>query len=294
MSLRGQRVGRAAEFQVVRWKLSTTVLGQGTTVRMRRRQLFEFEDLEWFPSLIRDYMTDFLGFVSEKFDLFGPVVPILRDVLHRTGCRQIVDLGSGGGGAWRMLAPRLSREIEGLTVTLTDLYPNRTALAALAAAEPKTLRFAPEPVDATDVPANLMGLRTQFLSLHHFTPVVATAMLANAVKAEQPIAVFEAQRRDIEHVFKAALEPVMVLLLTPLIRPIRPGRLLLTYLPPVVPFFVLWDGLVSVLRTYTAEEMLALAKAADVTDAFEWECGELRNRMATIPYLIGWPGRAST
>lgn len=81
----------------------------------------------------------------------------------------------------------------------------------------------------------------------------------------------------------------MVLLLTPLIRPVELGRILLTYLPPVIPFFVLWDGLVSVLRTYSSNEMLALARAADESSAFEWESGDLLEGPAKIPYLIGWP-----
>ena len=235
-------------------------------------------------------MTDYLRFVSEKFDLFAPVAPVLGDLLRRTGEQRIVDLGSGGGGPWRVLAPRLRREVPGLTVTLTDLYPNAAALSALASAEPDTVRFEPEPVDATDVPDRLMGLRTQFLSLHHFPPEAVTSVLANAVEAGQPIAVFEAQRRDLEHLLRFALSPVMVLLLTPLIRPVRLSRILLTYLPPLIPLFVLWDGVVSVLRTYTPDEMLALAGAADGSSTFRWESGELLEGPSTIQYLVGWPG----
>ncbi|MDG1762690.1 MAG: hypothetical protein P8H38_05490 [Flavobacteriaceae bacterium] len=45
---------------------------------MARLHLFEFEDLQWFPSTIRNYMTDFLQVVSNKFDFYKPITPILK------------------------------------------------------------------------------------------------------------------------------------------------------------------------------------------------------------------------
>jgi hypothetical protein len=84
-----------------------------------------------------------------------------------------------------------------------------------------------------------------------------------------------------------------VLLLTPGIRPIRPGRLLFTYLIPVVPLLVGWDGIVSVLRTYSADEMRRTAAAADSQERFVWEVGELTSGRSVVPYLLGLP-RLST
>lgn len=256
---------------------------------MRRRQLFEFEDLPWFPALLREYMTDYLRHVSEQFDLFGPAVPVLRDLLRETGETRIVDLGSGGGGSWGTLAPRLASEVPGLSVTLTDLYPNLPALTSVERRVPGVVRVERGPVDATAVPARLEGVRTQFLSLHHFPASVAVSMLRSAVEAGRPIAVFEAQRRDVKHLVQFGLSPLAVLAMTPAIRPFRWGRLLLTYLPPVVPFFVGWDGVVSVLRTWTPDEMRGMAEEADPSRAFRWEAGELEGKSLHVPYLVGRP-----
>lgn len=256
---------------------------------MRRVHLFEFEDFGWFPGFLRNYITDYLRFVSEKFALFDPVVPMLVDTLHRTGRHRIVDLASGGGGAWGSLAPKLREAVPDLHVTLTDLYPNRGGLAAVADRLGGGVEVSPRAVDATEVPRDLPGLRTQFLSLHHFPPEVATGMLRNAVEAGEPIAIFEAQKRDLGHLLRFALSPLAVLLLTPGIRPMTPGRLVCTYLPPLVPLFVFWDGVVSVLRTYSVEEMQGLAAAADPGEAFRWESGEVKGQAGTIQYLVGTP-----
>ena len=68
-----------------------------------RLHLFELEDQPWFPHTIRDFATDYLRFVEAKFALHKPVVPLVRDVLERSGAVQVVDLCSGVMG--RDLSP---------------------------------------------------------------------------------------------------------------------------------------------------------------------------------------------
>ena len=50
---------------------------------MARIHLFEFEDQQWFPSFLRNYMTDFLQFISNKFDIYKPVVPVIQKGLKK-------------------------------------------------------------------------------------------------------------------------------------------------------------------------------------------------------------------
>lgn len=256
---------------------------------MRRRQLFEFEDLAWFPGWLRDYLTDYLRVVVEKFDLFGPVIPLLAELLQRTGRTRVVDLASGAGGPWPTLLPRLQEQVPELQLTLTDLYPNQRALDGMARAFPHHVGFEADPTDARAVPDHVPGLRTQFLSLHHFAPEDVRAIFANTVAAGEPIAIFEAQQRDLRHVVNFALAPIMVWILTPFIRPFRWRRLAVTYPLPLVPFFVGWDGVVSALRTYTPDEMLEMARTADPEERFDWDAGLLPSGPMKIPYLVGQP-----
>jgi hypothetical protein len=256
---------------------------------MRRMHLFEFEDLTWFSPTLRNYVTDYLRFVSVRFNIYEVAVPILQRGLAASGGSQIVDLGSGGGGGWSPLAAGLRERVPELRVILTDLYPNREALESVARTQPAVFAVEQSPVDATDVPSRLHGLRTQFVSFHHFQPDDARRILANAVSASAPIAIFEAQERTIGNLLRMVLTPLFVWLFTPWIRPFRWGRLVFTYLLPVVPAVVLWDGVVSVLRTYTERELRALANDADPDELFEWDIGTLTNRGLAIPYLLGLP-----
>jgi hypothetical protein len=61
-----------------------------------RFQLFELEDLPWFPPAIRDLATDYLHFIERRFDLHRPVVALLRRALEHSALASVVDLCSGG------------------------------------------------------------------------------------------------------------------------------------------------------------------------------------------------------
>ena len=63
-----------------------------------RLQLFELEDLTWFPPTIRDLAIDYLHFMETRFFLHEPVVPPLRAMLENSKTSCVVDLCSGGGG----------------------------------------------------------------------------------------------------------------------------------------------------------------------------------------------------
>jgi hypothetical protein len=115
-----------------------------------------------------------------------------------------------------------------------------------------------EPVDALDVPPRLAGFRTIFTALHHFGPGDARAILAFAVRYGEGIAVVEGVSRTPAGLAILAAVPLAVWLLTPVIRPFRWSRLFWTYLVPVLPLAILHDGVVSVLRVYTPDDMLAM------------------------------------
>lgn len=66
------------------------------------------------------------------------------------------------------------------------------------------------------------------------------------------------------------------------------GKIFFTYIIPVVPLFVLWDGIVSSLRTYSVKEMNALIKELKNTDSFHWKTGKVRSGPGYILYLLGY------
>lgn len=256
---------------------------------MKRLHLFEFEDMPWFPTMIRNYMTDYLQFTTNKFDFYAGILDVLKKGLSKTENNTIIDLASGGGGGWLKLSEHLKTELPNTKVILSDFYPNKNAFRYNIKKIGGHFSFNENSVNALAVPNDLKGFRTMFLSFHHFKPKDAQQILQNAVNAQQPIAIFEAQERSVSQLVQFFFSPIFVLLMTPFIRPFRFGRILFTYPIPLVPLFVWWDGLVSVLRTYSVEEMTKMTKNLEKGDTFEWEIAKVKSGPAEVQYLIGTP-----
>lgn len=253
---------------------------------MGRIHLFEFEDQKWFPSFLRNYGTDFLQFLSNKAKIYKPIIPILERGLTAYGKNTIIDLASGGGGGLLWLNEELLKTHPDLKIVLTDYFPNRSAFEYTKQQAPN-FEYINTSIDARKVPESLKGLRTQFLSLHHFGPKDAQAILQNAVDSETPIAIFEAQERSFPSILAMVFSPISVWFTTPFIRPLKWGRLLFTYLIPIVPLFVLWDGVVSCLRTYSVDEMTALVEHLENKDSFNWEINRIKSGPGVVLYLLG-------
>jgi len=258
---------------------------------VKRRHLFEWEDQPWFPAVIRDAGTGYLRFVAERSGQAEHLAPVLREQLGRLRERRVVDLCSGGGGP--LLAILEALEASGdapVDATLTDLYPTPGQLEPLAARLPGRVAVASEPVDARRVPAHLPGLRTLFSAFHHFRPDDARGILRSAVRDRQPIAVVEVVSRRPLALLGILFAPLATLLAVPLLRPFRWAWLPLTYLVPVIPLFVLWDGFVSCLRCYDPAELEALAREAG-GDGYRWEVREVPLGAVPVPatVLLGWP-----
>ena len=167
-------------------------------------------------------------------------------------------------------------------ITMTDLFPNKTVDSKIA--------YWPGSVDARAVPPELTGMRTMFASFHHFQAEDASLILRNAFEQRCPIGVFEVTARTPVGILAAILIPLGVLLMTPGIKPLTAFQVVFTYLIPILPVMIFWDGLVSQLRTYTPEEMRSMTADLQASD-YQWECGmtHVPGTPLEVPYLTGRP-----
>ena len=239
-----------------------------------------------------DVLTRMAGLIRAggvPLDRATSIVPLLHGALERSQTDEVVDLCAGGSGPWLRLEQEY-RDATGapLSVTLTDRYPNLEAMRFARQHSDDRLAFHPEPVDAMDVPPSLGGLRTLFNAFHHFRPDQARALLQDAADKGRGVAIFDGTDKRLLGVLMVMFAPLGVLFLTPLIRPFKLSRLFFTYLLPLIPFVVWFDGIVSVLRTYSVPELEALV--AGVQGDHQWQAGALPiGGGVNITYLIGTP-----
>lgn len=256
-----------------------------------RLQLFELEDQRWFPHVIRQGMLDFLRFMISKLNAYQAAVPLLKELLQKTDQDRVIDLCSGAGGGIAVVQLALSSETgRSVHVTLSDLYPNLDTYQYLQEQAAGNISFIPEPVNAMAVPEHIEGVRTIFSSFHHFTPAQAKAILQDAASKRKAIGIFEgADKSWLEMLALWLLFPFLILVVTPFIKPFKFSRLFFTYIIPIIPLGIIWDGTVSLLRIYTPAMLQEMANAVQVP-GYSWRSGkEAAGPGKTVIYLIGYP-----
>ncbi|MGC2400555.1 MAG: hypothetical protein WA510_12250 [Acidobacteriaceae bacterium] len=252
---------------------------------MQRRQLFEILDQAWCPTAIRHGATDILEAIISRSNIYRPVQAKIFRAITDCGAERVIDLCSGGGGPW--LSPPWRAALaqhSPLNVILSDKFPNQELWARLPG--DSLIRSVDLSVDAAHVPEFLRGFRTIFSSFHHFGDATACEVLGDAVRSGDGFAMAEVTSRTVRAFAIMLVMPVLVWILTPRVRPLRWSRLLLTYVLPLIPMVVLFDGVVSCFRTRTPQELLALTRGFP---QYEWTAGYAPGGWLSPVFLIGGP-----
>lgn len=234
-------------------------------------------------------MQDHLTFMSNlSAPAYRGFVEKLRTAMERLEQQELLDLCSGSGGPARMIVQLLRAQGRKVSARLSDLFPNVAAYRSLEKETSGVLRGVEYPVDAADVPEELRGFRLIANGFHHFPPPQAARVLADAVTKQQGIAVIEMVNRSFFAFVSVGIGLVLALLSAPFIKPLRVSRLVFTYLVPLVPLCLLWDGVVSCLRVYSPAELQELVSQIN-TNGYEWDIGAFRLGPGVVTYLIGIP-----
>jgi len=257
-----------------------------------RIHLFEFHDQTWCPAPLRDAATAYLFQAFKIGHQATPIVDELAPVLDEMGTHQLLDLCSGGGGPMPLVVDEFRERGIDARATLTDRFPNLPRFRRIVESSKGAIDYREEPVDAIDVPAELKGVRTLFNSFHHFRPEEAKGILRSASDSGRPIAVFELVGREPLMVLSIFFVWIPVLLLMPFIRPVRFSWLFFTYVIPLIPLLVVWDGLVSCFRIYSVDELEALVAEIPIDPAkYRWRIGQVSQGKvpAKLTFLVGMP-----
>lgn len=259
---------------------------------MKRIDLFEFEDFPWFPRVLRQCMTNYIRGLHGFLGTADIIAPLVERGLDNSG-QGVVDLCSGAGGPMIEVVRSLrSKRESDYKLVLTDLYPPEVT-AELP--NENWLKYDRRSIDAGEVPSDLQGMRTMICSFHHMPPQVAKKILRDACESKQPFLAFEISDNSSPSMLWWTAIPVglvMTFIMTVFIRPLTLRQLFWTYVLPVVPLAVAWDGAVSNARTYSQGDIEELIAEIDSPE-YAWEIGKVKPRGLPIPmlYVLGLPKR---
>ncbi len=260
---------------------------------MKRSNIFEFEDFQWFPNIWRKSMTRLLLVVHKMFKTEPVITGLIDEVLKKSNESKIVDLCSGSGGPMEEVYTKLKQEHPSLLLTMTDLYPNQETVARVNESQEQGKEFISEPVDAANVPPLLTGVRTMICSFHHMPPKVARKILENAKSSQQPLVIFELSDNSFPKLLAWTAFPINIILsffITPLARPMTWYQLVFTYLIPVIPICYAWDGAASNLRTYTLGDLDELLDGLE-DETYTWKKEVIKQGNSKFLTLVGMPSQ---
>ena len=170
---------------------------------------------------------------------------------------------------------------------LTDIHPHIEAWE-LACKKSDHLHYVRSAVDAGNAPSNILELagvphrkdkkifRLFSLAFHHLDDDVAAKVLANTLATSSGFAILELQDRTVGSILTVlSIAPLMWLWSWYWFW----GdwvHLFWTYVIPVIPFVLVFDGLVSSVRTRSEMEIFRLMKGLDGKESQGWkfESGE--------------------
>ena len=266
---------------------------------MKRVQLFEFEDFNWFPSWIRTSMTSLLAVLHKILGTKEVLSNLISDIYRKYNFTQIVDMGSGSGGIMPEVVTHLNEQQKSnINLLLTDLYPNKKFINYINNQSIENVSYQFESLDATDLASSPEGLKTMINSFHHMPPNKAKQILKTAQENKQPLLIYEITENKLPLLLWWILLPIslpilfiMTWFMTPFCKPLSLKQLIFTYLIPIISICYAWDGQASMPRMYTFNDVNSLLKDFKDDKVYQWkmETAKKANGKSLGYYILGLP-----
>lgn len=217
--------------------------------------ILEFEDKKWLPDFLRNAMTGVLG-VAERW--LGIYDPLAAEITHQFPDKNItiVDLCSGSGEGISSVANRIAVAGRNLTLILTDLYPNKKSALSLEK-KYSWINYPLKSLDAINVPDLFPAdIYTILAGFHHFSEEGKIQLIKNATRDHSVFLIAEGARSNIlSWIFAAIFLPFLTWASVPFIRPFDIKWVPFTYIIPLIPFLVWWDGLNSLAAIKSSSKL---------------------------------------
>ncbi len=266
---------------------------------MKRKELFEFEDFNWFPESIRAGMTNLILVLHKMMGTTEVLSNLIVKLRNKLEFNTIVDLGSGSGGPMPSVVNTINENSaeSPLKLILSDLHPNTNLVEKINNNKIDTIRYHTFPLNAVDLKDAPKGLKTMIASFHHMSPANAKQILKSAAENKQPILIYEIAKNNIPFIVWLLLLPIslvvlmlMSLFMTPFPKNLTLTQVFFTYIIPIIPIAYAWDGQASLMRTYTFDDVKSLILDMKTND-YQWEISDaLKDNGKKLGYYIsGYP-----
>lgn len=214
--------------------------------------LKELEDYNWFPNLFRKFQLEFIGSLVNWFGFYKPIISLAKDLLTMAKTNAVLDLCSGSGEPAVYLQKNLGNNF---VTTLTDKFPQKKISTT-------SINYLLQPVDVLNLIPEKEKLYTMYNAFHHFDDEQQRNILQKFSSTQSSILIVEILTPSFFTFLNVVFSGTFgQLLLTPFIKPFSFWRLFFTYIIPVNIFTVVYDGIISVLKSKSVKQYQTLANS---------------------------------
>ncbi len=204
----------------------------------------ELEDYYWFPSVLRNFQTEFIGFVVTTFNIYGVFIHYLKTL--DLSLQSMTDLCSGSGQP----AISIFRKSNCFSsLSLSDKYPNNKKL------NESEISYEILSKDVLEMEFENGTCYTMFNAFHHFKDEEKLKIVQKIQISGSNAFIVEILEPTVFCLLKILFTTTIgSLLLTPFIHPFSLKRMFFTYILPINIFSITFDGIVSVLKSRSVKQ----------------------------------------
>lgn len=230
-------------------------------------RFFEFGDLTWIPHIYHYYLRVYLMFFIKFVGYDKLWAKQTQAFLSQTDASSIMEYGSGSGEPLMRMVSQLDCEkAKSLSYTMSDLNPFPEFVTKVNVEAPNNFTYIETSVDAANhKPQD--GQAVVFInSFHHLPPKVAHYVIKNNLENGNEMLILEYVRNNLLAYFSMLGGVLIVLLTAPFVSKLKhlPLTILFTYIIPLFPLMMLWDGLISCRRAYSSKFFDNIVKEINV------------------------------
>jgi hypothetical protein len=197
--------------------------------------VLELEDYPWFPTQLRQFQMDFIGFVVTKFNFYDVFIDHFKKEIKSP--LPMYDLCSGSGEPAITIFNKSDCFSE---LILSDKFP----------------------IDSNIINKDVLKMNfesgicyTMFNAFHHFTDGEKKEIVLKIQKAKAKGYFVEILEPSLLFIIKVCMLTLVAnLIITPFIRPFSFLRIFFTYIIPINLFTITYDGVVSVLKSKSIKQ----------------------------------------
>ena len=242
----------------------------------------EIHQLDWIPSFLKERQLEGIFPILKAIRFDQKLLFLFNRLRDKTQALEFVDLGSGGGNVVEFISQRVNGE---LRFIMSDISPKLELYQKIKQRNRGRINFVPYSVDLCEADGILNGRAVTIITtFHELDRPRARNFMKSLAKWSRGFLIAEPINISFKQILRMPLLFFYFWLAPFYARPFRVSCFFFTWVWPILPFFHLHDGLVSLARSYRKNEFEQMLKKYAGPD-WEWETGNLDS---SLTYVLAW------